>query len=534
MFKGEKKIALLYFIPIAIAFLFELKFKEIELERLLNFIENLIFALMIFAFGTAIINKNIQKAYFIFSFLFLSVSILFETLYYYVFTTSFSSSSIFVTLDTNSSETKEFIDFYFDTPIIVLTFIFVILSLYCFYIMKPITRNIKRAIKYKFVIFGIVFGSLIVLKISKLIVYNLPYLVVKSSIEYSVESKKLGNYNNNKKGNFGYVSRHRNEEDELYVIIIGESTSRVHFGLYDYYRQTTPKLNNIKEDLLVYNDVISPHVYSIGALTKILTLANYENPDKVSKGSIIQLINSAGFNTYWLSNQRPIGSYESLITKISLSALKYKFISTSIAGKSKVFDGNLIKEFEEALKEPVSKKVIFLHFLGTHHHYVNRYPNTFNKFKDIPNTKFKSKENFEIINQYDNAVFYNDYLISEVIKKVDSVNKKSFVLYFSDHGEEVFDNVNMSGHNEDNISKNMFDIPFVLWQSNTFKASSQIQFVNNRKYMIDDLFYSIADLLNITAKETDSTRSIFSKHFKQRKRIIKGNIDYDIYFKKGD
>jgi len=530
--KQERKIALLYVIPILIAFLFELVFKEFEFVRVLNLVENVLFALLIYTLGFIIVNKNFQKVYFILSFLFLSICILFEILYYYVFTTNFSSSSIFIALDTNSSETKEFIDFYADTTILVFTFVFVAISFYCIFLMKPIARSLKKISKYKFKIFWIIIGALIFLKISKLIVYNLPYLIVKSSIEYSVESKKLGDYKNNKKGNFSKVSRHENEDDELYVIIIGESTSRAHFGLYNYYRQTTPNLNKIKEDLLVYNDVISPHVFSIGALTKILTLANYENPDITSQGSIIQLINSAGFNTYWLSNQRPIGPYESLITKISLSSIKHKFITTTIAGNSKVFDGNLIREFDKAIKEPVNKKVIFLHFLGTHHHYKNRYPNKFNKFKDIPKTEFKSNENFEIINHYDNAILYNDYLINEIIKKVDSVNAKSFVLYFSDHGEEVFDNLNVSGHNEDNSSKNMFDIPFVLWQSNKFKEDSQIKFDESRKYMIDNLFYSIADLLSITAKETDSSKSIFSKHFKQRKRIIKRNIDYDTFFKK--
>lgn len=100
--------------------------------------------------------------------------------------------------------------------------------------------------------------------------------------------------------------------------------------------------------------------------------------------------------------------------------------------------------------------------MGTHHHYENRYPDAFNIFKDEPQTKFKSRDNFEKINHYDNAVSYNDYIVSEVISKVNRTNLKSFVLYFSDHGEEVFDDIDMSGHNEDVYSKNMYDVPFVL------------------------------------------------------------------------
>jgi heptose-I-phosphate ethanolaminephosphotransferase len=176
--------------------------------------------------------------------------------------------------------------------------------------------------------------------------------------------------------------------------------------------------------------------------------------------------------------------------------------------------------------------VIFLHLLGAHHDYKNRYPESFNKYKDQPVTKFKSKESFEKINHYDNTILYNDYLISEVIKKTEKLNKKSFVLFFSDHGEEMYNDLNMAGHNEDIFSKNMYDIPFLLWQSEKYKQEEKIAFFPDRKYMIDDLFYSVADLLSISSNETDSTRSIFNRYFKERKRIIKDTIDYDTFFEK--
>ena len=48
---------------------------------------------------------------------------------------------------------------------------------------------------------------------------------------------------------------------------------------------------------------------------------------------------------------------------------------------------------------------------------------------------------------------------------------------------------------------------------------------------IDDLFHSMADLFSIKAKEVDYTRSIFSEHFKERKRIVGDSVDYDNYFK---
>ena len=114
---------------------------------------------------------------------------------------------------------------------------------------------------------------------------------------------------------------------------------------------------------------------------------------------------------------------------------------------------------------------------------------------------------------------------------MDSLNKKSAVLYFSDHAEEMYSALDMAGHNEDIYSKQMFDIPFFLWQSKKYKQERELYFDGDRKYMIDDLFHSIADLLDISAKEVETSRSIFSKDFKERKRIIKDTINYDTFFK---
>lgn len=529
--KMRKKLILLYLIPIVVAFLFEAIFKGLLLERFFNLIENALFAFVLIIPIHYILNKRLRSFYVIISFFFFTLCIYFETVYYYLFNTTFSSSSIFIVFDSNVSEAKEFISFYIDVPIVIISilFMYAVIRIFLKY-NKDWSLELVRSRANNLKLLDLLILIFLFLKISTLIVFNLPYLVFKSNIEYFRDAKELDGYKENFFGDFKEVYRLEKSDNELYVIIIGESTSRSHLGIYNYYRQTTPELSKIKDKLLIYNNVISPHAYSIGSLTKVLTLANYENPDKIDDGSIIQLINKAGFDTYWLSNQRPVGPYESLITKISLSSKHSKFITTTIAAESKDLDGNLIGELENVIKKKGTKKVIFLHLLGTHNHYKNRYPAEFNEFRDIPITDFNSNDNYSIINHYDNAILYNDYLISKVIKKVDSTQSHSFVLYFSDHGEEMFDQIDMAGHNEDVYSKNMFDIPFILWRSSDYKIEKPIEFEETRKYMIDDIFHSISDLLDITARETDSTRSIFSEFFLKRKRTIKDTIDYDTFF----
>ena len=527
------KIFLRYFFLILFAFLFDCVFNKIVLNIVYNLIENTLFAVALICPLYFITNNKLNKYYFSVSYLLFSFCVFFETIYYYLFKTNFSSSAIFVALDSNIDEVKEFLGFYVNTPIVVFTLlILTITSISLFKIKKLNITSLLYTSYSKFKILILFVAILVFFKLSSLIVFNLPYSMIKFSFEYYADFKRFGDYKNNKTGSFVNVFRAPKEvEKEVYIIILGESTSRFHMSIYDYYRKTTPLLKEIENELLIYKNVISPHTYTIACLGKGLTLSNYENPELKYKGSIIQLLNQAKFKTYWISNQRPVGMFDSHATKIGLGADKSFFLNLKHTDESTVFDEALVEQLDEVLLEKGDKKIIFLHMLGAHLDYKKRYPENFNYFKSIPKTKFENVEAYSAINSYDNAIRYSDYIIRKVIESMKQLKVNSFVLYFSDHGEEVYDEIDFSGHSADQIiTKNIYEIPMFLWLSDAYKSSKKINNNLDLKYMTDDLFHSIADLCNVKSNEVDSTRSIFSKHFKERKRIIRDTIDYDIYF----
>ena len=531
-FKVSKNIFHQFLSLIFVAVAFQLINNGFELSTLYNTIENILFSVVVISPIFFIYNRKIQLGYTVLSYLFFAFLIYFEIIYYHLFETYLSASSIFVALDSNNTEALEFLKFYVDYKVIIFSLLILIVSAVSVLRLKSILCHSQKVSKRTLVHVSIYMMIILMfLKFSTLIVYNLPYLLLKSTLEYSIESSKLGSYQTNKLGDFTNVSRPIQQDDEVYVLVLGESTNRSHFGLYDYYRSTTPQLEALNEDLELYSDVISPHVHSIASITKMLTLGNYEFPKNKQYGSIIQLANSAGFQTNWLSNQRPIGVYESLVTKIALSSSNSKFLTTTYGRHNQVLDAALLPELDMVLlNNKVSKKFIVLHLMGTHLNYENRFKDSFNQFTDDPQANFKSVENFKKINDYDNAVLYTDYIVSEIIKRIKSLNTKSFVLYLSDHGEELFKDYNMAGHNEDIATKDMYDVPFLLWQSDKYKAQKKLTIDVNRPYMLDDLFHSIADLLAISAQEVDLSRSLFNQNFKNRKRVILESSDYDVYF----
>ena len=535
-FSSLKKFTRLFFVffcAMIPSFIAMLIYSDLKWSLGRNLIESVIFSVLIIWVFSLLKNSRFKSIVVYVFFSFFTLCIYVEAVYFLIYQTYFSPSSIFVFLDSNPSEASEFLTFYFSRPLVILTLstsvVFGLCLRQLFLMSKHFFTIEKSSVFYSFLLMGTLLSFL---RFSKYIDYNFPYLFVRSFVLYQMESKELDVYKKNKNGNFKNLHKKSLGAKEISVLVLGESTTKSHLGIYGYQRPTTPLLSSQKNDLALFQDVISPNTYSVACVTKLLTLGNYETPKKTSQGSVIQLANAAQYETFWLSNQRPLGPYESLITKLSFSADHSKFITTAIAGHSKTLDEELLSDLDAVLNESESDKIfIFLHLIGTHHNYEDRYPPSFNIFKGTANSNFESASANEKINHYDNAVLYNDFILNAVIERVKLEDANSFVLYLSDHGEELYNDLNMAGHNEDTPTNSMYEIPFILWQSNKFKDRRNFNLDLNKRYMTDDLFHSLADLMAIDSEEVNYQRSIFNDNFKNRPRIILDSIDYDQSFK---
>src|SRR5690606_12291834 len=361
---------------------------------------------------------------------------------------------------------------------------------------------------------------------------SLSLLVFNTYLEYKTFSEEVSKEISKRESKY-FSNVANNDEEALYVVIIGESTTRANMGIYGYYRNTNPNLRKIKNELHLFKDVISPHTHTILSLDKVLSLGDYYNPDNNKLGTVIQLANQAGFETYWLSNQKPIGAYESLIA-LYAKASKHQFYVSNFYGQNNKYDEVLFPKLQETINKKDRKKMIFVHLQGTHISYEQRYPESYQFFKDRPQTKFPSEEAFKLINDYDDAVRYNDYVVYQIIDKVKNANKNSYVVYFSDHGEEIFHDKDYFGHYEGIGTNAMFEIPFIVWTSEKYNEQSQINFEDklDRKYNLEDFIYSFSELSRISFDQFQSEKSIFNSGFKYKNRVILKNINYDERLKK--
>jgi len=343
--------------------------------------------------------------------------------------------------------------------------------------------------------------------------------------------QKLSNFNPDFEG-FTYNPI----ENEVHVIVIGESTSRHHMGLYDYWRNTNPKLSQV-ENLIAFSQVSSPHAHTIPSLTKALTFQSSADPNiGLEHGTLIDLLNQANYETYWLSNQAIAGDFE---TPISYFANKtdHKIFSNSSRGTEQ-HDEVLLDPFKNILKKP-GRKVIFVHLMGSHMSYSDRYPSSFDSFKGAKEDNFWNEEQINYVNNYDNSVLYNDHIISELISSLKKSNEhSSSLLYFSDHGDEVFDFRDFHGHSDVNKSKYMLDVPFVFWANDAYREThvEVIKYANlneNAPSNLDEFINSTANLYGFKCNKIDGQNGLFNSQLDQLLSLdsvpnlkTKNNLDF--------
>jgi heptose-I-phosphate ethanolaminephosphotransferase len=353
--------------------------------------------------------------------------------------------------------------------------------------------------------------------------YNFIYRGISSVFEYVAEQNKMNKFQIDRPiANIEDFEVIRQIDSATYVLIVGESTTRRRLSVYGYNRKTTPYLDSIKEDLWLYKDVISSHAYTIESLRKTLVTNNLQSKDDFS---IIQMMNEAGFKTFWISNQKPIGQFESLTTKVALASDVY--IVKNLADHKTVtpYDEILLPEFKKVLKDKAEKKFIVLHLLGTHLAYEKRYPKAFEIFKGKSPSNFDHEVAHMRSNAYDNAVIYLDHILKNVISEIDKLNHSSYLLYFSDHGDEVYESIDFAGHAEENPTKSMYEVPFFLWMNEDFKMNFGKNYYPDKPYMLENLIYTMSDLNGFNFKANDSTKSIFSQKMTDENRLL-GNGKY--------
>ena len=336
------------------------------------------------------------------------------------------------------------------------------------------------------------------------------------------------------------------------VLIIGESFIKNHSSLYGYYLNTNPRLRKEKSmgRLFVFSDVVTSSDATSSAIKNVMSCNSVGCGENWYNSPFFPAIfKKAGYNVYFWDNQYiPTSnasfdfSLNSYLHSPVISSLSYTAWHDHISR----IDGEIVDDFRryKTGHNLGKKNLVIFHLQGQHFDQKTRYPQTsdFRKFtsKDINrNEPWMTESKRKVIAHYDNCTYYNDSVIASIISLFR--NEPTVMIYFSDHGECIYDigdyygrGLSLSSDSPDYVQyyQHIFEIPFVIWCSDKFLTQDpelldKIKKATTKPLMTDNVCQILMTLGGVKSKYYNSSRDVLSDDYHCTPRIISESIDYD-------
>ncbi len=282
-----------------------------------------------------------------------------------------------------------------------------------------------------------------------------------------------------------------NENSGVYVLVIGESQNRNNMSAYGYKRETTPWLASMKDkkNFIMFDNAHSCHTHTVPVLTYALTAKNQYNDLKLGESlSLLEVVEAAGFETVWVSNQVKYSAWDTPITVIADEANQQFWYNNNVGEKTSTnhYDLKLVDSVEQIKLS--NKMLIVFHLMGNHGSYRERYPRDFKKF-DGRNT----------LDEYDNSILYNDYVVKNLLEKVKALPDFKGFIYFSDHADAVLQGL---AHDASNFVPEMTHVPMYMYFADSYVNEFADKFAKldkakNVTFTNDLIFNTVLSIMDV-------------------------------------
>lgn len=329
------------------------------------------------------------------------------------------------------------------------------------------------------------------------------------------------------------------------VLIIGESYNKHHSSLYGYKLPTTPlqQKRHDNGELFVFEDVVTPWNITSNVFLNMFSTWNNGCNDYIGHYPLFPaLFRKAGYEVTFFSNQYVTKGFR----KTSTNQAGYFFLTSRTAceemfdyrnSKAHGIDMRLVGEFADYKdhRDHTSPTLDIIHLIGQHFDYKSRYPREENFFstRDLGRADLNDEAR-SIVMHYDNATHYNDMVVDKILSLYES--EETIVIYVADHGEEVYDGMNVFGrlfqvptwiqaHQE-------FEVPMWIWCSPSYRERhadvvDRICQSAKKPLLTDDIPQLLFSVAGVHCQWRDDSHNILSENYQSPKRIIAGEIDYD-------
>ena len=302
-----------------------------------------------------------------------------------------------------------------------------------------------------------------------------------------------------------------------YVLVIGESARRDYLSTYGFKLETTPFLNSANGYINKGYISAAPGTYHSLLKSLYLKRKNEKTQKQDYSYNIITLAKSAGIETNWLSNQGSIGKYDTIASRLGVSADSHFFTKTGGFNTAETDDFELLDIFNKSLNNKSENTRLFvLHLMGSHQRFCDRLNKDEKKYTFIN----------EKISCYVNTILKTDRLIEKLVARLKETNESYSLIYFSDHGLVHInkENIEEMSLDYDGEFKQAYDVPF-------FKISSD----DTERKVVDvqrsavNFIYGFSQWLGINTEELNNNYEFFSERNDENIEVFdfNKNVSYD-------
>lgn len=328
------------------------------------------------------------------------------------------------------------------------------------------------------------------------------------------------------------------------VLVIGESYNKYHSSLYGY-RLPTAGLQQKRKDngeLFPFTDVVTPWNITSSVFLNMFSLWDCNSRNPVTDYPLFPyLFRKSGYEVSFFTNQYSVKG----LRKGSTSQTGHFFLSDREFSKSLFsFRNDKSAQYDlELIDQVLSYKnkhtqdysLDIIHLIGQHFDYSMRYPRsqssfTIGDYSEIPIDDVAK----QTVLHYDNATKYNDIVLDGILSLYE--DEDAVVIFVSDHGEEVYDDLPVQGRLFQDPTalqaKNEYEVPMWIWCSDSYRNNrpdivEAIRVSTDKPFLTDRMPQMLLWLAGIDCKWTNENHIILSPNYHCKPRIIGGNTDYD-------
>jgi glucan phosphoethanolaminetransferase (alkaline phosphatase superfamily) len=223
-------------------------------------------------------------------------------------------------LQTNPREAGEFIEMYFGWHFLVSVGGFLLVVFIASRFIFPrrfsiFSRRVRNVLFPLVFVAGCIAGVVLLkgyMSFIKSNMLDIPPVRVGAATITSVENIKAYQKLSGEMKNTIRLTQNDSDTPQV-VLILGEATARHRLHLYGYPLDNTPNLDALAEqgDIAVFRNVIAPEGATVAVLQKLLTFADQESTAAgrpwYHENNMVDLMNAAGYQTHWISNQESSG-----------------------------------------------------------------------------------------------------------------------------------------------------------------------------------------------------------------------------------